>query len=99
MTTQAIAFQRTGPWVERNRGDAKEIILANAAAKPAHDQLYAEYTWLHDAFVRDPHGTMKVLKQLNRPAVEPMLSRSHAIALRGAGRVWAARSTLRSLRT
>ncbi|MBI3851238.1 MAG: ribulokinase [Verrucomicrobia bacterium] len=32
--------------------------------KPIYDQLYAEYTRLHDWFGRDPHGTMKVLKQL-----------------------------------
>jgi L-ribulokinase len=34
--------------------------------KKVYDQLYAEYTRLHDAFGRGTHGTMKVLKHLRR---------------------------------
>ncbi len=32
--------------------------------KPIYDQLYREYTRLHDLFGRDPNSTMKVLKRL-----------------------------------
>jgi L-ribulokinase len=34
------------------------------STKPIYDQLYREYTRLHDLFGRDPNSTMKVLKRL-----------------------------------
>lgn len=42
----------------------KSIVRPRAAARPAYDRLYAEYTRLHDWFGRSPDGSMKVLKQL-----------------------------------
>ena len=44
----------------------KKAYTPNPKAKPVYDQLYAEYTRLHDFFGRDPGGTMKTLRRLRR---------------------------------
>ena len=40
------------------------IYRPNPKHKPVYDQLYAEYTRLHDWFGRDANSTMKILKRL-----------------------------------
>ena len=42
----------------------KKAYAPNPRSKPVYDQLYAEYTRLHDFFGRDSAGTMKTLKRL-----------------------------------
>ncbi|MBI3415286.1 MAG: ribulokinase [Verrucomicrobia bacterium] len=42
----------------------EEVYQPNAKHKPIYDELYAEYTRLHDLFGRDPNSAMKVLKRL-----------------------------------
>ena len=42
----------------------KKFYRPNAKYKPIYDQLYADYTRLHDLFGRDANSTMKVLKRL-----------------------------------
>ena len=44
----------------------KKAYTPNPEAKPVYDQLYAEYTRLHDFFGRDPGRTMKTLRRLRR---------------------------------
>jgi L-ribulokinase len=41
-----------------------KIYQPDAAAKAIYDELYGQYSRLHDLFGRDGQGTMKVLKQL-----------------------------------
>lgn len=47
----------------------KKFYRPNANHKLIYDQLYAEYTRLHDWFGRNPNGTMKILKQLKAKAL------------------------------
>ena len=44
----------------------QKAFAPNPRSKPVYDQLYAEYTRLHDFFGRDPAGTMKTLKRLRK---------------------------------
>ena len=46
----------------------KQAYRPNPRHKPVYDQLYAEYSRLHDLFGRDPASPMKTLKRLRRTA-------------------------------
>ena len=46
----------------------KEVYAPNEAHKPVYDELYAQYTRLHDLFGRLPDSPMKVLKRLRAAA-------------------------------
>jgi L-ribulokinase len=43
---------------------SRVIYHPNRKHKPVYDQLYAEYTRLHDLLGRDPRSPLKVLKRL-----------------------------------
>jgi L-ribulokinase len=47
-----------------------QVYRPNPAQKPVYDQLYAQYTRLHDSLGRDPDSPMKVLKRLRADAFE-----------------------------
>lgn len=49
---------------ERMVRPGRQTYQPNRKHKPVYDQLYAEYTRLHDYFGRDPRSPMKVLKRL-----------------------------------
>lgn len=44
----------------------KKTYKPNPKAKPIYDELYREYSRLHDLFGRDPKSPMKVLKRIRR---------------------------------
>jgi len=48
----------------------KKSYQPNFKNKPVYDQLYKEYSRLHDLFGRDPGSTMKVLKRLKLEALD-----------------------------
>ena len=45
---------------------SQRVYRPNKQHRAIYDELYAEYTRLHDMFGRGAHGTMKVLKRLKR---------------------------------
>ena len=47
----------------------KKIFRPKSTNKIVYDQLFAEYTKLHDQFGRDPNSTMKTLKRLKNQAL------------------------------
>jgi L-ribulokinase len=46
----------------------REVYVPNPAHKPVYDELYAEYSRLHDAFGRTENSPMKVLQRLRAAA-------------------------------
>src|SRR5262245_30553051 len=60
----AGAYPNIGGAAKKMAPVRKGVYQPNANHKLIYDQLYAEYTRLHDLFGRDPEGTMKVLKRL-----------------------------------
>jgi L-ribulokinase len=60
----AGAYPDVGKAARRMVQPSRETFRPNRRHKPVYDQLYAEYSRLHDGFGRAALNTMKVLKRL-----------------------------------